>query len=129
MGRLHFQKVVELLVHLDPEVFAVSSNWFGISIYPRKWGPKKTNFEQGLIKAGLKIPAAWTGFLARTTPPLFPSKGNKYDSSWNSSISSRALMSWLKEEEEDSSKKAGTTKRVSRSSGPNQTEMESIKDY
>ena len=48
MGGLNIQKTIELLEHLDPNLFAVTSSWHGICIYPRKWGPKRTNWERAL---------------------------------------------------------------------------------
>ena len=65
-------KAIQLLELLDPQEFAVTSNFGGICIYPRKWGPKRTQWERALLESGLAIPAAWTGHLSATSPPLVP---------------------------------------------------------
>ena len=108
-ARINTHQAIQLLELLDPEKFAVTSNYGGICIYPRQWGPKKTQWEKALLDAGLQIPADWTGYLSRTSVPQAPFRSNRSDSSLNSSISYQELMSWLLEEEEGSSKKAGTT--------------------
>ena len=108
-SRVNLRKSIELLELLDPETFAVTSNWHGICIYPRKWGPRRTNWERGLMDSGLSIPAAWTGYLSRSSLPQVPFKRSKSGTGLNSTHSSRALMSWLQEEEGGSSKSPGIT--------------------
>ena len=108
-SRINLRKSIELLESLDPETFAITSNWHGICIYPRKWGPRRTNWERGLKDSGLRIPAEWTSYLSATSLNQVPLSVSRSGTSSKSSLSSQALMKWLREEEDGSSKSPGTT--------------------
>ena len=88
-----FQDMAEsLLLVLDPEEFAISSSWAGISIYPRNFGPETTRWERMTFSSGQNLPAVWTGYLSRCLlPPNLRNESSSPTASSSRSTRPRAV--------------------------------------
>ena len=120
-----FQEMAEGYLHvLDPEEFAVTASWAGVSIHPRKWGPETTAWERLTFSSGRNLPADWTGYLCRClVPPHLRSSSSSPTASSSPNTRPRA-GSGKRERVADSSRIRSITRLGSKSVGQSQKGME-----
>ena len=63
-------QAIRLMEVTDPELFAISANAHGITLYPRYEHQDLTTWEKTLTQACYPIPSDWTGYLQLTNQPM-----------------------------------------------------------